>query len=788
MESILILEGLHCANCAAKIEKQTKDLEGISDASLDFMAKKLKFRVANLEDLPRITDDIKAIVHKLEPDVEIQEEKPALVLSPTKKVFLLEGLDCAHCASLMEGIVAAIPHMQSATLDFLTKKLTMQTSEDVRTLFPRVEQIVKMMEPDVQVLVQDSKESTQTADKRDLETGMDRKQKIEIAKLIVGGLIFLVGFFMEFSNTVELAIFLLSYIIVGHTVVIRAFKGIIRGQVFSEHFLMSIATIGAFFVGEYPEGVAVMLFYLVGELFQDVAVNRSRRSIRALMDIRPDYANLKIGDGTQRVSPEDVRIGDIIVVKPGEKVPLDGKVLTGTSMVDTSALTGESLPRELAPGSDALSGFVNQNGVLTVEVSKSFGESTVSKILDLVQNAGSRKAPTENFISKFARYYTPAVVFGALAVAVIPPLLIQGATFSQWIYRALIFLVISCPCALVISIPLGFFGGIGGASKRGILVKGSNYLEALNNVDTVVFDKTGTLTKGVFKVTAIEPTTLLPENLLEVAALTESYSTHPIATSIAQAYGKAMDQSRGTDVQEIAGQGSSAKVDGTPVLAGNSRLMERNAIPFAVVDSVGSVVHMAIDSQYAGYLVISDEVKPDAAAAIAALRAAGVRKIAMLTGDLKQVGERIGQQLGMDEVYSELLPADKVAKLEALDLQKGKKGKLVFVGDGINDAPVLARADIGIAMGGLGSDAAIEAADIVIMTDEPSKIATAIKIAKKTRSIVMQNILFALGVKGLFLLLGASGHATMWEAVFADVGVAVIAILNAMRVMNTKDL
>ena len=531
-----------------------------------------------------------------------------------------------------------------------------------------------------------------------------------------------------------------------------------------------------------------MLFYLVGELFQDVAVNRSRRSIRALMDIRPDYANLKIGDSTQRVSPEDVRIGDIIVVKPGEKVPLDGKVLTGTSMVDTSALTGESVPRELLPGSDALSGFVNQNGVLTVEVSKSFGESTVSKILDLVQNAGSRKAPTENFISKFARYYTPAVVFGALAVAVIPPLLIQGATFSQWIYRALIFLVISCPCALVISIPLGFFGGIGGASKRGILVKGSNYLEALNNVDTVVFDKTGTLTKGVFKVTAIEPTTLLPENLLEVAALTESYSTHPIATSIAQAYGKAMDQSRVTDVQEIAGQGISAKVDGTPVLAGNSRLMERNAIPFAAVDSVGSVVHMAIDSQYAGYLVISDEVKPDAAAAIAALRAAGVRKIAMLTGDLKQVGERIGQQLGMDEVYSELLPADKVAKLEALDLQKGKKGKLVFVGDGINDAPVLARADIGIAMGGLGSDAAIEAADIVIMTDEPSKIATAIKIAKKTRSIVMQNILFALGVKGLFLLLGASGHATMWEAVFADVGVAVIAILNAMRVMNTKDL
>jgi len=786
MEKVLILEGLDCANCAAKIEKQTKSLEGIVEATLDFMAKKLKFRVADLEDLPRIIGEIKAIVHKLEPDVEILEEELPVILSASKKIFLLEGLDCAHCASLIEGMVAAIPQMQSATLDFLTKKLTMQTSEDLRTLYPRVEQIVTMLEPDVQVIVQDTKEATTT--KTEIETGFNRKQKIEIAKLIVGGLIFLVGFLMEFSNAVELAIFLLSYIIVGHTVVIRAFKGIVRGQVFSEHFLMSIATIGAFFVGEYPEGVAVMLFYLVGELFQDVAVNRSRRSIRALMDIRPDYANLKIGDSTQRVSPEEVRIGDIIVVRPGEKVPLDGKVLTGTSMVDTSALTGESVPRELLPGSDALSGFVNQNGVLTVEVSKSFGESTVSKILDLVQNAGSRKAPTENFISKFARYYTPAVVFGALAVAVIPPLLIQDATFSEWIYRALIFLVISCPCALVISIPLGFFGGIGGASKRGILVKGSNYLEALNDVDTVIFDKTGTLTKGVFKVTAIEPQTLTPESLLEVAALTESYSTHPIALSISKAYGKVIDQRRVADVQEIAGQGISAKVDGTPVLAGNNRLMEHHAIAFPQVDSMGSVVHLAIDSQYAGYLVISDEVKPDAAAAIIALRAAGVRKIAMLTGDLKHVGERIGKQLGMDEVYSELLPADKVAKLEALNAQKGKKGKLVFVGDGINDAPVLARADIGIAMGGLGSDAAIEAADIVIMTDEPSKIATAIKIAKKTRSIVMQNILFAMGVKGLFLLLGASGHATMWEAVFADVGVAVIAILNAMRVMNTKDL
>jgi len=786
MEKVLILEGLDCANCAAKIEKQTENLEGILDATLDFMSKKLMFRVANSEDLPRILSEIKAIIHKLEPDVEILEEKIAAVVAPFKQVFLLEGLDCAHCSTLIEGMVAAIPNMKSASLDFLTKKLTMQTTEDLRTLFPKVEQIVKALEPDVQVIVQEKYASY--TDKATEETDMSKKQKIEVAKLIVGGLIFLVGYIGDFSNSVELAIFLTSYLIVGYSVVIRAIKGIIRGQVFSENFLMTIATIGAFFVGEYPEGVAVMLFYLVGELFQDVAVNRSRRSISALMNIRPDYANLKIGDGTQKVSPEDVRIGDIILVKPGEKVPLDGKVLTGTSMVDTSALTGESMPRELVPGSDALSGFINQNGVLTVEVRKTFGESTVSKILDLVQNAGSRKAPTENFISKFARYYTPAVVFGALAVAVIPPLFIQGANFSEWIYRALIFLVISCPCALVISIPLGFFGGIGGASKRGILVKGSNYLEALNDVDMVIFDKTGTLTKGVFKVTAIEPRTLSPESLLEVAALTESFSTHPIALSIGQAYGRAIDHSRVSEIQEIAGQGISAKVDGQRVMAGNSRLMEQNKIEFPAVDSMGSVVHLAIDGGYAGYLVISDEVKNDAAEAIRALRAAGVRKIAMLTGDLKHVGDRIGKELGIDEVYSELLPADKVAKLEALDAKKGKKGKLVFVGDGINDAPVLARADIGIAMGGLGSDAAIEAADIVIMTDEPSKIATAIKIAKKTRTIVMQNIIFALGVKGVFLMLGATGHATMWEAVFADVGVAVIAILNSMRVMNTKTL
>ncbi len=552
---------------------------------------------------------------------------------------------------------------------------------------------------------------------------------------------------------------------------------------------MSIATIGAFFVGEYPEGVAVMLFYLLGELFEDMAVDHSRKSISALMDIRPDYANLKVGDELQKVSPEDVNVGDIIIVKPGEKIPLDGKVIDGVSMVDTAALTGESVPRELEPGNDALSGFINKNGVLTIEVTKEFGESTVAKVLDLVQNASSKKAPTEKFITKFAHYYTPVVVFGALALAVIPPLVIPGATFSDWIYRGLVFLVVSCPCALVLSIPLGFIGGIGGASKRGILVKGGNYLEALNNVEVVVFDKTGTLTKGVFKVTQTNPVNgYTDKELVEYAAYAESYSNHPIALSIISAYNAEIDKNRIENYQEIAGHGIKVNVNGKEVLAGNTRLMTSENIEYNDVDTLGTVVHVSIDKKYAGSIVISDEVKEDSASAIKELKALGIGKTVMLTGDLKNVADKIGKKLGLDEVYSELLPADKVDKIEALEAKKSHNGKVIFVGDGINDAPVLARADIGIAMGGLGSDAAIEAADVVIMTDEPSKIASAIKIAKRTRSIVSQNIVFALGVKAIFLVLGAFGIASMWEAVFADMGVAIIAVLNAMRAMNTKNI
>ncbi|MDD4690325.1 MAG: heavy metal translocating P-type ATPase, partial [Eubacteriales bacterium] len=572
-------------------------------------------------------------------------------------------------------------------------------------------------------------------------------------------------------------------------VVLSAIKRIARGDVFSEHFLMSVATIGAFCVGEYAEGVAVMLFYLLGELFEDMAVDHSRKSISALMDIRPDYANIKVGDDLEKVSPDEVSIGDIIVVKPGEKIPLDGKVIEGTSMVDTAALTGESVPRELEPGSVALSGFINKNGVLTIEVTKEFGESTVSKVLDLVQNAGSKKAQTEKFITKFARYYTPVVVFGALALAVIPPLVIPGATFSDWIYRALVFLVVSCPCALVLSIPIGFIGGIGGASKRGILVKGGNYLEALNNVEAVVFDKTGTLTKGVFKVTATNPQNdYTDKELLEYAAYAESYSNHPIALSIISAYNTEIDKNRIENYQEVAGHGIKVNINGKEVLAGNTRLMSSENINYNDVDILGTVVHVAIDKKYAGSIVISDEVKEDSANAIKELKALGVRKTVMLTGDLKVVADKIGNKLGLDEVYSELLPADKVEKIEFLEAQKSHKGKIVFVGDGINDAPVLARADIGMAMGGLGSDAAIEAADVVIMTDEPSKIASAIKIAKRTRSIVIQNIVFALGVKAVFLVLGALGVASMWEAVFGDMGVAIIAVLNAMRAMNMKNI
>ena len=608
-------------------------------------------------------------------------------------------------------------------------------------------------------------------------------------RIIIGAALLATAVLLNLNNEwLQIALFIISYIIVGGDVVKRAVKNIFKGQVFDENFLMSIATIGAFFIGEYPEGVAVMLFYQVGELFQSYAVGKSRKSIASLMDIRPDYANVKKGDELVKVDPDEVQIGDIIVIKAGEKIPLDGKVIEGSSMIDTSALTGESIPREVEVGSDILSGCININGVITAEVTKEFGESTVSKILDLVENASSKKSNSEQFITKFARYYTPVVVIIAVFLAIIPPLVIDGATFSDWIYRALAFLVVSCPCALVISIPLSFFGGIGGASKKGILVKGSNYLEALSETEIVVFDKTGTLTKGVFNVQEIHPEGVSKEELLELTAYVESYSNHPISLSLKRAYGKEIDNGRISDVEEISGHGVIATVDGKKVMAGNIKLMKMMDIPYFKGELIGTAVHVAVNNKYIGYIVIADEVKPDSAQAIKELKAANIKQIVMLTGDNKSVGSKVAKELGVDKVYAELLPADKVEKLEELFSQKSTKGKLAFVGDGINDAPVLARADIGIAMGGLGSDAAIEAADIVIMTDEPSKIATAMKISKKTLKIAHQNIVFAIGIKIIVLILSAFGITTMWAAIFADVGVTIIAVLNAFRALNVKNL
>ena len=608
-------------------------------------------------------------------------------------------------------------------------------------------------------------------------------------RIIIGAAVLATAVMLNLNNEwLQIALFIISYIIVGGDVVKRAVNNIFKGQVFDENFLMSIATIGAFFIGEYPEGVAVMLFYQVGELFQSYAVGKSRKSIASLMDIRPDYANVKKGDELVKVDPDEVQIGDIIVIKAGEKIPLDGKVIEGSSMIDTSALTGESVPREVEVGSDILSGCININGVITAEVTKEFGESTVSKILDLVENASSKKSNSEQFITKFARYYTPVVVVIAVFLAIIPPLVIDGATFSDWIYRALAFLVVSCPCALVISIPLSFFGGIGGASKKGILVKGSNYLEALAQTEIVVFDKTGTLTKGVFNVQEIHPEGVSKEELLELTAYVESYSNHPISLSLKRAYGKEIDNGRISDVEEISGHGVIATVDGKKVMAGNIKLMKMMDIPYFKGELIGTAVHVAVNNKYIGYIVIADEVKEDSAQAIKELKAANIKQTVMLTGDNKSVGSKVAKELGLDKVYAELLPADKVEKLEELFSQKSTKGKLAFVGDGINDAPVLARADIGIAMGGLGSDAAIEAADIVIMTDEPSKIATAMKISKKTLKIANQNIVFAIGIKIIVLILSAFGIATMWAAIFADVGVTIIAVLNAFRALNVKNL
>ena len=623
---------------------------------------------------------------------------------------------------------------------------------------------------------------------------MNKKQKKVLTRIIIAAVLMIAFSFLPVEGYTAFVLFMIPYLVIGYDILIKAGKGIKNHQVFDENFLMAVATVGAIALGDYREGVAVMLFYQIGELFQSYAVGKSRRNISDLMDIRPDYANIERDGEIEEVDPDEVEIGSIIVVKPGEKVPIDGVIIEGTTTLNTSALTGESVPRDASEGDEVISGCINMTGVLRIKTTKEFGESTVSKILDMVENASSRKSRSENFISKFAKYYTPAVCYGALALAVLPPvvrMIFMGLSpeWGDWIMRALTFLVISCPCALVISIPLSFFAGIGGASNAGVLVKGSNYLETLAGTKYVVFDKTGTMTQGVFEVTGVHHNTLPMDEILEYAALAESFSSHPISRSLQKAYGKAIDQSRVTDVQEVSGKGVIAKVDGRTVAAGNAKLMELEGIPYQECHSVGTIVHLAVDGEYVGHILIADLLKPHAEEAIRALKAAGIRKTVMLTGDAKRVADKVAADLGIDEVYSELLPGDKVTMVEKLLSQKaGEKEKLAFVGDGINDAPVLSRADIGIAMGAMGSDAAIEAADIVLMDDDPLKIAKAIRIARKCMRIVYENIYFAIGVKVICLILGALGIANMWVAIFADVGVMVIAVLNAIRTLYVKNL
>lgn len=721
-------------------------------------------------------------------------KKLEVAMKSNECMLSIEGLDCPNCAAKVERKINTLEGIKEATVDFLGKKIVVladEISENelvelIQTEVDKIEDGVKVFVPKVQAGESSSEEE---------DTGKIKK------KLLIGGILFVLGIFVPKTLFIpKLAVFLVSYLVIGGDVLLSAFKNILNGQVFDENFLMAIATIGAFAIGEYPEGVAVMLFYQLGELLQGIAVNNSRKSIVSLMDIRPDYANIKVGEGIKKVSPEEIKVGEIIVVKPGEKVPLDGKIVKGASTFDTSALTGESLPREAKAGDDVLSGFINKNGLIEIQVAKVFSESTVSKILYLMENAGSKKSKTENFITKFARYYTPAVVITALIVAIFPPLLIQGATFSDWIYRALIFLVVSCPCALVISIPLGFFGGIGGASRHGILIKGTNYLEVLNDLESVVMDKTGTLTKGIFKVTEVNAennikindfqnnkTELTKPLLLKYAAHIEKFSNHPIAQSIVAEYENSVskvDENVVKDFEEISGFGIKVNINNHQFLAGNSKLMNLENITFDKKENLGTAIYLAADGKYIGNILISDEVKEDSARAIKGMKENGVKEIVMLTGDNEAIGKNIAEKLGIDKVFTELLPNEKVEKLEEIYKTKSEKGKIAFVGDGINDAPVLARADLGIAMGGAGSDAAIEAADVVIMNDEPSKIVTAIKIAKKTKEIVWQNITIAFAIKIVVMALGLFGDATMWEAVFADVGVALLAVLNATRVLR----
>lgn len=728
----LILSGLTCANCANKIETRVNNLEGVKEASLNFTTSTLTIEGNSNEELMDIILKAKEIINKLEPEV---------------KVFHKDE----------ENVV--IENVNRCTSKTCSVENNISNKDQGHT----------------------SKKEGSHSHEHSHNEAINLKENLS---LIIGAIIFAVAMVLDRDSIITLVLFILSYLLIGGNVILTAVKNILRGEVFDENFLMTIATLGAFFIGEYPEGVAVMLFYEIGELFQSYAVNRSRKSITSLMNIRADYANVIRNGNEEKVNPETVSIDEVILVKPGERVPLDGIIIKGNSFVDTSALTGESVPREVFEGEDILAGFINTNGVLNIKVTRNFKESTVSRILELVENASNKKAPTEKFITRFSRYYTPVVVFSALALAIIPPFVLNNGTFNEWLSRALIFLVVSCPCALVVSIPLGLFAGIGGASRKGILVKGGNYLEALKDVNTVVFDKTGTLTKGVFKVTEVNNVNIDKEELIRIAAISESLSNHPIAQSIIKEYGKEVDSKELVNYEEISGHGVKTSLEGNEILVGNYKLMEKFSINYENINSIGTIVHIAINREYKGNIVISDEIKEGSKAAIKGLKDIGVSQTVMLTGDNKTVGEKVAGIVGLDKVYAELLPGDKVEKVEEIIESNNSQGKVIFVGDGINDAPVLARADIGVAMGGIGSDAAIEAADVVLMNDNPEALVSAIKIARKTNKILWQNIIFALGVKILVLILGAFGLANMWEAVFADVGVTVLAVINSTRCLK----
>ena len=785
MKKELMLGGLTCAHCAETIGEVVKNINGVQRSHMNFVSKKLILEIDSCYDEDEVIKEVIQLIDSIEPGLDIQ-----VVTSKQKKVnkedIILGGLTCAHCAEVIGDRVQSIDGVKNSHLNFVNKKLTLEIDSDINKdkVINSVIELIDSIEPGLDIQVQNKSESAKEIKK--VEKKKDNSKK-DLFKIIAGVLVFIFAFYQEatgIEGRYSLIVFMVSYILVGGDVLYKALRNIKTGRIFDENFLMTVATVGAISIGEPSEAVGVMLFYKIGEYLQELAVGKSRKSISDLMQIRPDVANLKVGNSLKVVDPEEVEIGDYIVVKPGEKVPLDGLVVEGNSMVDTSALTGESVLRTVNKGDELLSGFINKNALLTVQVTKDFSESTVSKILDMVENASSKKSKTENFISVFSRYYTPIVVTLAALLAILPPVFIKGALFSEWIHRGLIFLVVSCPCALVLSIPLSYFSGIGVASKNGILIKGSNYLEALRYVDTVVFDKTGTLTEGVFDVVKVRSVDVSEDELMKFASIAEANSNHPIAKSILKYYDKQIDLNKIEEYEEIAAHGIKAKYENSTVLAGNEKLMKTNNIKIERSTEIGTIVYVAVNNKFVGYIVIADKIKEDSKDAIKKIKEQGIKKTVMLTGDNKDVADSVAKRLKLDKVFSNLLPNEKVEKIEELYLSRSEKEKIAFVGDGINDAPVLARVDVGIAMGGLGSDAAIEAADIVIMTDEPSKIAQGIKISKKTYKIVWQNIIFALAVKLIVLILGAAGMASMWEAVFADVGVALIAVLNAMRIMK----